>query len=300
MGFRFRKSIKILPGIKLNLSKKSSSITVGKPGACMNISSKGVKSTIGLPGTGISYTSNLSSSKKEKKYIQNNSKDYSQDEKGYLIFECFALILLFPFFYGIYKILSCHINSFLLGLIISATFIIFWGIFYFMILSFCKYKTITFFGILILLLCFDYYAVQYSKSFYAIKQQETINFKKPNENQIYVNNQQKATNYPICTPLNDEFKLCGSNEKVSFMKKYINICDAEFDKLMGITESKDYRWHSNIKSIKSTKYPNAKYAIKYIKCDYSHFPLKDMPGTEKTLIMDGSFQGIVVLDEALF
>jgi len=60
MGFRFRKSIKILPGIRLNLSKSGLSATIGKPGASVNISERGTRGTVGLPGTGISYSEKLS------------------------------------------------------------------------------------------------------------------------------------------------------------------------------------------------------------------------------------------------
>lgn len=41
MGFRFRKSFKIAPGIKLNLSKSGISTTIGGRGASVNIGSKG-------------------------------------------------------------------------------------------------------------------------------------------------------------------------------------------------------------------------------------------------------------------
>ena len=57
MGFKFRKSIKLLPGVKLNLSKKGiSSVSIGKKGATVNISEKGIQTTLGIPGTGMSYT----------------------------------------------------------------------------------------------------------------------------------------------------------------------------------------------------------------------------------------------------
>ena len=56
MGFRFRKSIKILPGVRLNFSKSGISTSIGVPGATVNISGKGTRTTVGLPGTGISYS----------------------------------------------------------------------------------------------------------------------------------------------------------------------------------------------------------------------------------------------------
>jgi len=60
MGFRFRKSIKVLPGIRLNLSKSGVSTSFGKPGASVNIGERGARGTVGIPGTGISYSEKLS------------------------------------------------------------------------------------------------------------------------------------------------------------------------------------------------------------------------------------------------
>ncbi len=55
MGFRFRKSFKILPGIKINLSKSGISTSIGVPGATVNLRGDKTTTTVGLPGTGISY-----------------------------------------------------------------------------------------------------------------------------------------------------------------------------------------------------------------------------------------------------
>lgn len=66
MGLRFRKNIKILPGVKLNFGKKSAGVSVGTTGARYSVNSSGRKtSTVGVPGTGLSY-SKSSSSKKGK------------------------------------------------------------------------------------------------------------------------------------------------------------------------------------------------------------------------------------------
>ena len=61
LGFRFRKSITLFPGVKINLSKKGiSSVSIGKRGATVNIKADGTKrATIGIPGTGISYQTRL-------------------------------------------------------------------------------------------------------------------------------------------------------------------------------------------------------------------------------------------------
>jgi hypothetical protein len=56
MGFRFRKSIKVLPGIRLNVGKNGiNSVSVGGRGATTNIGKHGAHTTYSIPGTGISY-----------------------------------------------------------------------------------------------------------------------------------------------------------------------------------------------------------------------------------------------------
>lgn len=62
MGFRFRKSVKIAPGIKLNLGKNGVSASIGPKGAKVTIGSNGTRKTLGLPGTGLSFTETTSSS----------------------------------------------------------------------------------------------------------------------------------------------------------------------------------------------------------------------------------------------
>ena len=59
MPIRFRRSFKIFPGVKVNVSKGGVSVSVGKPGATLNFSKHGVRQTIGLPGSGVSQTSYL-------------------------------------------------------------------------------------------------------------------------------------------------------------------------------------------------------------------------------------------------
>ena len=56
MGFRFRKSVKIAPGLKLNFNKKSVGLTMGGKGAHYTINSSGTKTaSVGIPGTGLYY-----------------------------------------------------------------------------------------------------------------------------------------------------------------------------------------------------------------------------------------------------
>ncbi len=56
MGFRFRKIISVVPGVKVNLSKTGVSTSLGGHGATVNVGSTGKKTlTLGIPGTGLSY-----------------------------------------------------------------------------------------------------------------------------------------------------------------------------------------------------------------------------------------------------
>jgi Protein of unknown function (DUF4236)/Bacterial SH3 domain len=59
MGFRFRRSVRLLPGIRLNFGLRGISTSVGGKGFTLNFSKRGVRSTVGIPGTGISYSEML-------------------------------------------------------------------------------------------------------------------------------------------------------------------------------------------------------------------------------------------------
>ena len=68
MGLRFRKSINICKGVRLNVGTKGLSVSLGMKGLHHTIHTSGrMTSTIGLPGTGLSYVKNTSWKKKKKK-----------------------------------------------------------------------------------------------------------------------------------------------------------------------------------------------------------------------------------------
>jgi hypothetical protein len=54
--FRFRRSFKVVPGVRLNLSKTGVSTSVGRRGLWFTLGPRGTRSTVGLPETGVSYT----------------------------------------------------------------------------------------------------------------------------------------------------------------------------------------------------------------------------------------------------
>jgi hypothetical protein len=58
--FRFRKTISVLPGVKVNLSKTGVSTSVGGKGATLNIGHGKKNVTLGIPGTGLSYRTQAS------------------------------------------------------------------------------------------------------------------------------------------------------------------------------------------------------------------------------------------------
>lgn len=63
MSWRFRRSFKLIPGLRLNLSKSGLSASIGGAPLTLNVSSRGVFGTASLPGTGIQFRQSLNSQK---------------------------------------------------------------------------------------------------------------------------------------------------------------------------------------------------------------------------------------------
>jgi len=57
MPIRFRRSLHILPGVNVNVSKHGISTTVGPRGMHLTFNRYGVRQDLGLPGTGLSESS---------------------------------------------------------------------------------------------------------------------------------------------------------------------------------------------------------------------------------------------------
>ena len=55
MGWRFHKSVKIAPGVRLNLSKRGPGLSFGGRGMRYSVGPGGRRTTFGIPGTGLSY-----------------------------------------------------------------------------------------------------------------------------------------------------------------------------------------------------------------------------------------------------
>jgi hypothetical protein len=56
VGFRFRKSVSILPGLRVNFSTGGTSLSLGRRGFHYTLGPKGTRVTVGIPGTGLSWT----------------------------------------------------------------------------------------------------------------------------------------------------------------------------------------------------------------------------------------------------
>ena len=78
MPVRFRRSFKILPGVKVNMSKGGISFTVGAKGYHLNFSKRGVRQTVGLPGSGLSETSYIL--KNQTEHETGKAKDSDSEE----------------------------------------------------------------------------------------------------------------------------------------------------------------------------------------------------------------------------
>ena len=84
MGLRFRKTISLLPGVRLNVSKSGVGISAGVPGLRGSINTSGrVTGTASIPGTGLSYvkTKQLGSKSKKSKSTKTAKGSKSTDTK---------------------------------------------------------------------------------------------------------------------------------------------------------------------------------------------------------------------------
>src|SRR5580704_462522 len=67
MGWRFRKSFSVIPGLRLNLSKSGLSASIGGAPFTLNVGPRGLMGTASIPGTGISYRQHFGTSSPRSK-----------------------------------------------------------------------------------------------------------------------------------------------------------------------------------------------------------------------------------------
>ena len=77
MGLRFRRSISIVPGVKLNFGKTGMSVSAGMPGFHKTFHTSGkVTTSVGIPGTGIYYVDTQNPNKQNNR-SQSRTRDNS-------------------------------------------------------------------------------------------------------------------------------------------------------------------------------------------------------------------------------
>jgi len=67
MGFRFQRRIRLLPGVRLNISKSGVTTSIGARGARVTLGGGRTRTTVGIPGTGLSHTTVESSERSAHK-----------------------------------------------------------------------------------------------------------------------------------------------------------------------------------------------------------------------------------------
>lgn len=81
MPLRIRKTITLFPGVRLNISKTGTSLSVGKKGFTLNFSKRGVQQTTDLPGTGISHSSYLFKDRDDKDRRESKEEERSASDE---------------------------------------------------------------------------------------------------------------------------------------------------------------------------------------------------------------------------
>lgn len=84
MALRFRKSIRLAPGLRINLTQRGVGLSVGQPGSSLSFGSQGTHLNIGIPGTGLHSRTRISGSQKKRRsssrYSEHNMRIAVDDE----------------------------------------------------------------------------------------------------------------------------------------------------------------------------------------------------------------------------
>jgi Protein of unknown function (DUF4236)/Bacterial SH3 domain len=69
MALRFRRSVRLFPGVRLNFSRSGISTSIGVRGASLTLGNRGTYVNVGIPGTGLSYRSKVSPSRTSRTVV---------------------------------------------------------------------------------------------------------------------------------------------------------------------------------------------------------------------------------------
>jgi hypothetical protein len=110
VGWRFRKSVRILPGVRLNFGEGGfTSTTLGGRWFKTNVGGRGVKHTLSVPGTGVSYqtdTGRGGASDRDPRERQSASRSNSRSPLLILLVVLLALLLLAVIGVGVLVVLT--------------------------------------------------------------------------------------------------------------------------------------------------------------------------------------------------
>lgn len=84
MGLNFRKSFKLAPGVRVNVSKSGIGASFGGKGLRYSVNSRGQRrTTVGIPGSGLSYTNTSSSGRAYKTSAYNRSAELAKKQREF-------------------------------------------------------------------------------------------------------------------------------------------------------------------------------------------------------------------------
>lgn len=83
MGLRFRKTVSLGKGLRLNFSKSGVSTSVGPRGASVSFGKNGTYANVGIPGTGLSYRKRLDGGKSQSGQRTKAKRDAFQEITAY-------------------------------------------------------------------------------------------------------------------------------------------------------------------------------------------------------------------------
>jgi uncharacterized protein DUF4236 len=82
MPIRFRRTLKIAPGVKLNFSKSGVSTTVGPKGFHFTFGKRGVRRTVSIPGTGVSEVDYIKKNETEAQKERQEKAEERREERS--------------------------------------------------------------------------------------------------------------------------------------------------------------------------------------------------------------------------
>lgn len=117
MAWNFRRSKKIFPGVRINLSKTGIGFSAGARGARVSRSAKGrITGSVGIPGTGLSYRETLNSKKNMVKGNDSKSERNKRFSTGRIFGWAFSLVFLYSGVVNFKSDSTAGLASFLIGI----------------------------------------------------------------------------------------------------------------------------------------------------------------------------------------